>query len=381
MAWNEFCLIIIFGLAYIMLLGARNHLSSKLSFGIFGGKGFDFHPYCSNLELSNIAFVDDLFLISAVIEHSFCLVRDTIAEFRSLSGLKPNLHESSVYVAGESDEVRQQLCNTLEMPKGELLVKYLGSSLISTKLSYKDYQPVSMKMQQRVQSWAAKKLTYGGRLQLILSILSGIYLRWTGVFILPKAVLKRIDNMLSSFLWSGEIKSRYVAKVKWEDVYKPKKNGGLGLQNIANWNKCLILKFIWNLCQKNDTLWVKWIHFVILKGHSLWEVKILVDCSWCWRKLLQRRHLAQPWIKIDIGNDVCYAIKTLNILNTEYGIKCKIVLAIYGVLTLGTGNGLERNRRILQHVATSTGQLLTAITKVVQIVVVSWPKAPRIQEN
>ncbi|XP_027180783.1 uncharacterized protein LOC113779411 [Coffea eugenioides] len=365
MAWNEFCLIIIFGLAYIMLLGARNHLSSKLSLSPFlwniGGKGFDFHPYCSNLELSYIAFVDDLFLISAVIEHSFCLVRDTIAEFGSLSGLKPNLHKSSVYVAGESDEVRQQLCNTLEMPKGELLVKYLGLSPISTKLSYKDYQPVSMKMQQRVQSWAAKKLTYGGRLQLILSILSGIYLCWTGVFILPKAVLKRIDNMLSSFLWSGEIKSRYVAKVKWEDVYKPKKNGGLGLQNIANWNKCLILKFIWNLCQKNDTLWVKWIHFVILKGHSLKEVKIPVDCSWCWRKLLQRRHLAQPWIKIDIGNGR---------QKSEVAFRKSFCSQL-----------CERNRRILQHVATSTGQLLTAITKVVQIVVVSWPKAPRIQEN
>ena len=105
-----------------------------------------------------IAFVDDLFLISVVIEHSFCLVRDTVAEFGSLSGLKPNLHKSSVYVAGESDEVGQQLCNILEMPKGELVVKYLGLPLISTKLSYKDYQPVSMKMQQRVQSWAAKSL-------------------------------------------------------------------------------------------------------------------------------------------------------------------------------------------------------------------------------
>ena len=139
-------------------------------------------------------------------------------------------------------------------------------------------------------------------MQVILSILSGIFLHWTSVFTLPKAVLQRIDSMLSSFPWYGEIKSHYGAKVKWEDVCKPKTNGGLGVQSIANWNKCLILKFIWNICQKNDTFWVRWIHFVMLKGHSLWEVKISSDCSWCWRKLLHLRHLAQPWIKIDIGN-------------------------------------------------------------------------------
>mgnify|MGYP004712233795 FL=1 len=101
----------------------------------------------------------------------------------------------------------------------------------------------------------------------------------------------------------------------------------------------------------------------------------------------------------------------MNILNTEYGIKCKncacyiwgaylrnrkwiggVTMVVQTPLLLRLEDYLllslystylwqERNRRILQHVATSTGQLLTAITKVVQIVVVSWPKAPRIQEN
>lgn len=52
-------------------------------------RGFDFHPRFSNMEFSHIAFIDDLFLISAATEHSFHLVKDIIAEYGSLSGLRP----------------------------------------------------------------------------------------------------------------------------------------------------------------------------------------------------------------------------------------------------------------------------------------------------
>ena len=90
-------------------------------------------------------FADDLFLISAGTTQSFCLVKDTIAKFGSLFGLKPNLHKSSMHVTSVSDEVGQRLCNILEMPRGELPVKYLGLPLISTKPNCKDYQPIFIK--------------------------------------------------------------------------------------------------------------------------------------------------------------------------------------------------------------------------------------------
>lgn len=39
---------------------------------------------------------------------------------------------------------------------------------------------------------------------------------------------------MASFLWSGDLKSKYTAKVKWAGVYQPKKEGGLGIKNIEN---------------------------------------------------------------------------------------------------------------------------------------------------
>lgn len=52
--------------------------------------------------------------------------------------------------------------------------------------------------------------------------LNSIHLFWSNLFILPVAVTKRLESLLSSILWVGEIKVKYTAKVGWKELCKPK---------------------------------------------------------------------------------------------------------------------------------------------------------------
>lgn len=38
---------------------------------------------------------------------------------------------------------------------------------------------------------------------------------------------------------------------------------------IIDW---IILKTLWNIQSKNDSLWIKWIHSKYLKGVDIWEI-------------------------------------------------------------------------------------------------------------
>ena len=116
-----------------------------------------------------------------------------------MSSLKLNYQKCDVYLSCVTDAQAQELCSLVEMPRGNLLVRYLGVLLISTKLSFKDCQQIFNKIKSKIESWAAKKLSYGGRLQLIQLVLSGIYLYWFNVFMLPKDVIHKIDGMLLLF--------------------------------------------------------------------------------------------------------------------------------------------------------------------------------------
>ena len=57
---------------------------------------------------------------------------------------------------------------------------------------------------------------------------------------------------MKSFLWSGSDMRTTCAKVAWDQVCFPKKEGGLGIKRITEWNKIALLKHIWNLCNELD---------------------------------------------------------------------------------------------------------------------------------
>lgn len=69
---------------------------------------------------------------------------------------------------------------------------------------------------------------------------------------------------------------------------QPKSQGGLRL--LSDWIVALMIKNLWNIATGKETLWVKWVHAVKLKGKSIWQVQKEYNDSWMWRTLLDLRH-------------------------------------------------------------------------------------------
>lgn len=133
---------------------------------------------------------------------SFQIINDMLQDFYAMSGLQPNLQKSSVFFAGVFESAKQEFFQILAIPEGVLPVRYLGVPLITTRLHATDCQVLLDKILRRIQSWANKLLSYGGRAQLIKSVLfTQIY--WSSIFILPQRVLKEVERVLRSFFWSG----------------------------------------------------------------------------------------------------------------------------------------------------------------------------------
>lgn len=78
--------------------------------------------------------------------------------------------------------------------------------------------------------------------------------------------------MCGVFLWQGNIESHHSARVSWENVSKPKTEGGLGIMDLTLWNKACCLKFIWLLFFQAGSVWVAWFREEVLQGNlsNLW---------------------------------------------------------------------------------------------------------------
>ncbi|KAK3189547.1 hypothetical protein Dsin_029108 [Dipteronia sinensis] len=128
----------------------------------------------------------------------------------------------------------------------------------------------------RLATWLNRGLSYAGRLQLIVSVLTSLQV-----------------------FCASDSKG---AKICWLDICLPKKEGGLGIKDLSFWNKALLIRHIWILSYGTNNLWSSWIKAYHLKDSNLWETKTPCTCSWNWRKLLHLRPLVRLLIQHYIGN-------------------------------------------------------------------------------
>jgi hypothetical protein len=102
-----------------------------------------------------------------------------------------------------------------------------------------------------------------GSLSLVLYT---IQIYWSNIFILPKKVIRLIEQKFNRFLWNGSDASAAKAKVSWDALYVPKTEGDLGLRKLEDWIRTSILKHIWNLFTKAGSLQVAWVKMNSIKG-------------------------------------------------------------------------------------------------------------------
>ena len=205
---------------------------------------FKFHWRCSRLNLSHLCFADDLMIFSHGSVASVRLVKETLSEFSALSGLSVNPLKSAIFCCGMDESVVNEILQLTGFTKDSLPVRYLGVPLISSRLSAADCSMLVYRFSARLNHWSSRSLSYAGRLQLISSVLFSLQNYWASLFILPSRIYKTLEQIMSRFLWSGSAMESHKSRVAWHDLTRPKREGGLGLRRITDWNKAAILKHV-----------------------------------------------------------------------------------------------------------------------------------------
>jgi len=246
---------------------------------------FRYHPRCKRLHLMHICFVDDLLLFSRGDVGSVTQLFEAFNLFSAASGLKANQSKSSIYFGGVALNVQEAILTKFGLTKGELTFKYLRVPLSSKKLTVMQCQPLVKKIISRIENWSSKLLSYAGRLQLIKSVLFGVQTYWSQVFALPQKVLKLIQTACRVFLWTGKSGTSKRALIAWEHIYLPKSVGGWNVIDMHCWNQAALSKQFWNLANKKDLLWVKWVHEYYIKGRNVLLMEIPSQASWVVKKV------------------------------------------------------------------------------------------------
>ncbi|GJS43380.1 putative reverse transcriptase domain, reverse transcriptase zinc-binding domain protein [Tanacetum coccineum] len=232
---------------------------------------FTYHRYCSNLKIINLCFADDLFLFAHGDVDSARVIMNSLDEFKEASGLTPSLPKSTAYFCNVLNYVKINILSVIPFEEGWLPVKYLGVPLVPSRLLYRDCAELMERLKSRINDWKNRFLSFAGRTQLIQSVLSSMHIYWASVFILPTSLMFELEQLMRGFLWCQGDMKKGKAKVAWDVVCLPKREGGLGIRRLETFNKALISTHIWSIITGKESLWVKWIHSYKLKGRCFWD--------------------------------------------------------------------------------------------------------------
>ncbi|KAH0711852.1 hypothetical protein KY289_007811 [Solanum tuberosum] len=95
----------------------------------------------------------------------------------------------------------------------------------------------------------------------------------TSTIILGK-ITKSLTSICRTFLWTGSCEISRKALIAWERLCMPRTAGGLNLIDYHIWNKAAILKVLWAVASKKETLWVQWIHGFYIRDRPIESVPI-----------------------------------------------------------------------------------------------------------
>ncbi|XP_076897948.1 uncharacterized protein LOC143551383 [Bidens hawaiensis] len=204
--------------------------------------------------LSHLFYADDAMILGEwSIDNIKCVIR-VLRCFYLCSGLKINVAKSSLFGVGVEDDEIGCMANVIGCRKGEFPFEYLGLKVGANMNRIVSWNPVVDIIHNRLDSWKVKTLSIGGRVTLIKSVLSSLPVYYMSLYVVPKAVIKKIDSLYKKFLWGGSVESKKIHWVAWERVAVPIKEGGLGICSTGVSSVALISKWLWRYKSENG-LW------------------------------------------------------------------------------------------------------------------------------
>lgn len=113
---------------------------------------FNYHPKYGKIELTHLAFADDIVLFSRGDYESVNVLTKYLQRFALASGLELNLNKSKLFPAGVSDTELSMLQQATGFSFGDFPVCYLGTHLAYGKMKVAHFNPLIKRISNFIKS-------------------------------------------------------------------------------------------------------------------------------------------------------------------------------------------------------------------------------------
>ncbi|WJX67429.1 hypothetical protein P8452_51895 [Trifolium repens] len=244
-------------LSPLLFLIVAEGLGSLMRMAVDRGRFQPFKVGRGGVPVSILQYADDTLCIGEASVTNLWVIKAVLRGFELTSGLKVNFWKSCLFGVNVSNEFLTMTSEFLNCRLGVLPFKYLGLPVGANPRLCSTWKPMLDTIKGRLGAWGNKYVSLGGRIVLINAVLNSLPIFFLSYFKMPVKVWQEVVKIQRKFFWGGIGSRRKICRVKWSEICKPKKEGGLGIKDLRLMNISLLAKWRWKLLKRDDELWKK----------------------------------------------------------------------------------------------------------------------------
>ncbi|KAJ6835700.1 uncharacterized protein M6B38_330700 [Iris pallida] len=240
--------------------------------------------------VTHLIYDDDLLVFIQPSTDGLQTLAAIMEDLKSFSGLQMNRDKSRVYFSSLCPR-KEERADVLGIARSDLPVRYLGVPLTVNYARDQDCHSLVEYVQRRVEGWQATGLSFGGRIELVRSVISTVAHFLLQSILLLVATIRRVEQLCADFIWRGDMHAIF-----WDQLCRPKKEGGVGLRPLLEIGKASALKLAWRFIS-GESLWADWMHSRYMKQGSFWTCSTDNNHSVTFKTVLRHRGVLKSAIR------------------------------------------------------------------------------------
>ncbi|XP_042492971.1 uncharacterized protein LOC122072657 [Macadamia integrifolia] len=235
------------------------------------------------------------------------------------------------------------------MNAGERHVQCLREFL----LKYQEFSGQRFSLE-KSKGWQGKLLSMAGHAELIRFVILGMPIHNFSIYWWPESVIKTVERWIRNFLWSGDIYTVKKITMKWEEVCRPKEEGGLGIRQLRDVNCAVLSKLVWQIKHEGSAfssfLWARFVNEGgdLKKGYRASSVFKGIAKMWNFVSLSER------WMEDDFSAHVSWWTQKSKAIGLSQMWMAGLIIVPYFIW-------MERNSRRFRGLHRSYGQVFHTI--------------------
>lgn len=167
------------------------------SLGYFSGAEIGGDRIC----ISHLQYADDTILMGAATQENAVVIRRILSNMELLSGLRINFEKCSLTGVNVTDNKLLEMAGIIGCKLGTIPFYYLGIQVGCNHRKVAEWSHIVLRIKNKLQKWDDKKISIGGRITLLNSVLSSLPIYYLSFFLIPSKTVSEIECLQRNFLW------------------------------------------------------------------------------------------------------------------------------------------------------------------------------------